>query len=341
MRSVLYSVCLLALGPVTSFQQAQASDLAGDVFATGAGAGGGPHVRAFDPYTGDEVTGFFAYDSRFGGGARVAVGDVNGDGYADVVTGAGPGGGPHVRVFSGVDNTEILGFFAYGATYTGGVHVAAGDVDGDGYADVVTAPGKQHIPRVQVYSGRDGGMILEFLAYPSSFRAGLTVGTSDVDGDGLAEIVTGAGTGGQVKIFSGYDGELIRSFYAFDRNLRSEIYVAGGDVDGDGYADIVTGAGEGHAPEVRVYSGRTWRSLFGFYAYDRGFGGGVRVGVADLDGDGTGEILTGAGPGGGPHVKAFDRYRREVRSFFAYAAAFTGGVYVAGSGTPYVWSRRD
>ena len=57
---------------------------------------------------------FFAYDPAFAGGVRVAAGDLDGDGRVDLITGAGPGGGPHVRVFSGVDLHELASFFAFG-----------------------------------------------------------------------------------------------------------------------------------------------------------------------------------------------------------------------------------
>src|SRR5262249_54744430 len=72
------------------------------VFVTAADAGGGPDVKVFNA-DGSFRAGFFAYDPAFTGGVRIAVGDVNGDGYPDVICAAGPGGGPNVIAFSGKD----------------------------------------------------------------------------------------------------------------------------------------------------------------------------------------------------------------------------------------------
>src|SRR5205085_4754006 len=89
---------------------------------TGAGAGGGPHVRVFDAL--GERLSFFAYDAAFRGGVRVASGDVNRDGVPDIITAPGPGGGPHVRVFDGRTGAPIAGFLAYEAAFRGGLFVA-------------------------------------------------------------------------------------------------------------------------------------------------------------------------------------------------------------------------
>jgi uncharacterized protein YvpB len=92
-----------------------------EVIAT-AGAGTGPQVRIFSS-DGRLVGQFDAYNGNFHGGVNLAVGDVNGDGRAEIVTAAGAGGGPHVRVFN--HRGEILKeWFAYEATYTGGVGVS-------------------------------------------------------------------------------------------------------------------------------------------------------------------------------------------------------------------------
>ena len=112
-----------------------------------------------------ELASFFAYDPAFGGGVTVAAGDVDGDGRADIITGAGPGGGPHVKVFSGADLSELASFFAYDAAFGGGVNVAAGDVNGDGLADIVTGAGLGGGPHVKVFSGADLSELASFFAY--------------------------------------------------------------------------------------------------------------------------------------------------------------------------------
>jgi hypothetical protein len=152
--------------------------------ATGTGVGGGPHVRGFHPATGAEVFGFFPFDPGFLGGVRVAVGDVTGDGVPDVVAGAGPGGGPHVRVFDGAallagQAVEVTSFFAYAGGFTGGVVVAVADVDGDGRADVITGTGPGGGPHVRVFDGTTGapltGPLASFFPYDPGFTGGAFV----------------------------------------------------------------------------------------------------------------------------------------------------------------------
>ena len=105
---------------------------------TGSGPGDPAEVHLIES-SGERA--FLAYDPLFLGGVHVALGDVDGDGTADIITGAGTGGGPHVRVFSGADLSELASFFAYSPAFVGGVTVAAGDVDGDGLADIITGAG--------------------------------------------------------------------------------------------------------------------------------------------------------------------------------------------------------
>ena len=299
---------------------------------TGPGAGAGPHVKAFSGAPATETQSFFAYPPSFTGGVRVATGDINGDGVADIITGAGAGVGPHVRVFDGRSNAELLSFFAYTPSFTGGVYVAAGDVTGDGRADIITGVGGGASPHVKVFDGRTGAEVRSFFAFDPAFSGGVRVAAGDVNGDGLADIIVGAGPGAgpHVKVFDAISNAEIRSFFAYAPSFRGGVYVAAGDVNGDTVDDIITGPDAGVAPLVRVFDGTNLAALRSFFAYTPSFTGGVRVAAGDVNGDGLDDIVTGAGPGAGPHVRVFDSYSGgEIRSFFAYDPNFQGGVFVA------------
>src|SRR5262245_39312188 len=130
----------------------------------GVGAGAPPQVVAYDEF-GREVLRFNAFDPSFNGGVRVARADVNGDGQTDVIAAAGPGGGPHVKVFDGATGALLREFFAYGGSFYGGVFVDAADLNGDGRAEIVTGAGAGGAPHVKVFDGLSGGQVASFFAY--------------------------------------------------------------------------------------------------------------------------------------------------------------------------------
>ncbi len=251
---------------------------------TAAGPGGGPHIKVYDGNNLNLLHSFFAYDAAFRGGMFVASGDVNGDGFDDVVTGADSGGGPHVKVFSGKDRSEIRSFYAYGAGFVGGVRVASGDVNGDGLDDIVTGAGPGGGPHVEVFSGFGGAILKSFYAYDANFRGGVTVSAGDCDADGKADVITGSGAGGtpHVEVFNG-QGTLLTSFMAFGPQLQptfNGVNVGCTDFNGDGRADILVGAGRGDAPLLECRDAMSLNPIDRRFAYDPTFLGGVNVGGA-------------------------------------------------------------
>ncbi len=170
---------------------------------------------------------FFAYNSGFSGGVNLASGDVDGDGQDEIITGAGPGGGPHVRIFDGKGKVQGQ-FFAYKQSFRGGIKIAVANFDGSalkGKEEIVTAPGKGGSPHVRIFDDFSN-LKGQFFAYDQNFRDGVNLNSKDVDNDGIAEIITGAGSGGSphVRIFDS-QGKIIDSFYAYNKDFSGGVNV--------------------------------------------------------------------------------------------------------------------
>jgi hypothetical protein len=193
--------------------------------------GGGPVVAVYSGarlaagQTGDaaQLIRFFGIDDpAFRGGARAAIGDVTGDGIGDPVVSAGFLGGPRITVWDGASvlagrPAQALNFFAFEDTLRNGAFVAAGDVTGDGRAELVFGGGPAGAPRVRVIDG--AGLL----------AAGRFVYLDDVPGTQRA------------------------NFFAGDPSLRGGVRLAMRDADGDGRSDLATGSGEREPSRVRIY----------------------------------------------------------------------------------------
>lgn len=219
-------------------------------------AAAGQPVRALEAASGAERFRFDPFPG-YTGEIRVATGDLNGDGIADVVTAVGGSGPAHVMAFDGVDGSLLRSIIAFPG-YLGGVSVAVGDVDGDGSGDIVVAAGAGTRPHVMAFAA-DGSVVASFFAFAPAFLGGLTVSAGDVNGDGVADIAVGAATGASphVRVVSGAardgakpdgeigEGALLASFFAFGSEYRGGLSVELTDLDGDRLADLlVSGATE-------------------------------------------------------------------------------------------------
>ncbi|MGD0654788.1 MAG: FG-GAP-like repeat-containing protein [Thermoguttaceae bacterium] len=293
-----------------------------NIIAVGDDAGGGnlPWVKVYDT-NGVLQTKFLAYENTFRGGVRVAVGDVTGDGILDIITVPGAGRAPEVRVFQGSMSTAgqytatlLTKFNALAATFHGGLNVAVGDVNGDGRQDVVIGEGPGALPQIFVFNGNTLTTTRSligsaFNGVENTFRGGVTVAASDLNNDGLAEVIVARGPGGPptVNVYS-YTSKayvLKKSFNAFATTFTGGVFVAAGDFNGDGTNDIICGAGAGWLPMVNVYSGKNLFNtgspalLSSFLAYENTFRGGVRVAARAMTGSTSGKTTIWIAPGAG------------------------------------------
>lgn len=278
---------------------------------------------------------------------HVDVGNFAGDEQMEVVTGRHAGSTPTVAVYNRL-NSRMHVFNAYASGFRGGIDVAAGDVDGDGYDEIITGPGKGGTPRVRIFK-RDGTHVKDLWVYGNSFKGGVRVSAGDVDGDGEDEIIAGLGPGAEprVRVYK-LDGTLLRDFVSGRAGIRSGIDVAAGDVTGDNRAEIVTSYSRGSGPYVKVFD-HTGNELRTITPYSTNNMGGVRIGVGNRNSSGKSQILTGLMTNGVPLVKLYGgNGQRQDSTYFweewwkgYYDVAIENGVAKGGTGFNRRSSVRD
>lgn len=294
-------------------------------YATGPGTAA--VVFVMDTRSGAEVFRITPFDAAFTGGLSVAGGDVTGDGVVDLVVGAGPGGGPHVKVFDGATGLEVRSFFAYAVGFTGGVNVAVADVTGDGRADIVIAPASDGGPHVRVFDGATGNEAAGFFAYAPTVVGGVTVAAGDTDGDGRAEVITApaAGFASHVRTWRIAGGAATEAggFFAFDPSFTGGVSLATADVNGDGRAEVLTAAGAGGGPLVRTFT-PAGTSVRDRMVFDADYRGGLRLAAGDFNGDFVPDVLAGPATVAEPVVRLMSGATLDAASDFDLAGVFVG-----------------
>jgi hypothetical protein len=266
-----------------------------------------PHIRAFErlgrPLPGGDLLAF----AHAGYGARIACGDMDGDGLDELAVSPGPGPAYGSTIVLYRYDASMPGwgrlsgvppFLAYGPTVRGGAMPAIGDLDGDGIAELVTAPGAQpsNGSHIRGWSVVQGGVIplpqVNFLAYTPGVGYGAVAACGDLDGDGRDELITapgpGPGYGPHIRVWqlnSTLGGvvlvaEMLADIPGQGRGAR----IACGDLDGDGRDELVVSSGP-HTDATSLI--RAWRlagsSLVrvegvGFHAFGQ-YGGGAALAV--------------------------------------------------------------
>lgn len=288
-----------------------------DYIVTAPGPGISDLVEVFNSH-GNLITSFTPYQN-YTSGVNVAVGNVTNDPDGTDIIVAPEAGNEPVEVWqvSNVTTTPVVtlvrSFNPYGTSYIGGIQVAAGDINKDGFADVVTGPEGGMAALVKVYDGQaistpalpvdmSNGLITQFYAFQTNFLGGVSLAVDDADGDGIPDIAVGAGSGGnsQIAIFSGASVDAnsgniknptittISSFQAFvndpapttaNLNTNAPLDITMKDVFGDGrYAIFVAQGARGNSNYLSIYQADTGQYLARVNYTGSSFAAGVSVG---------------------------------------------------------------
>ncbi|HZM00966.1 MAG TPA: integrin alpha [Planctomycetota bacterium] len=256
------------------------------------------------------------------GDSSAPAGDVNADGWPDVVVGGRGHDGNGLsagiaRVFSGVDGSVLHTFYGDGPGWLAGSAVdAAGDIDNDGYGDVIVGcrgaspDGLNKAGQAVVYSGFSGEVLLRINGRFAGDGLGSGVaGIGDVDLDGTDDLAIGIWQSAQLgpvtgsaMVVSGVTGDPIFAWVGEHAGAVMGVWVdSAGDANRDGWPDIVVGAEGTNAPEVPaagkvyVYSGKDGSEIFSVYGDANGDRlGTVVADTGDLNQDGYDDVISGA-----------------------------------------------
>ncbi len=181
--------------------------------------GGAGQLKIFD-FSGRLEKQFLVTDKNWLGGLNIAVGDLDGNGQAEVAIGYGSGNSPQVRIYT-TSGRLLKSFFPYEKTFKGGVKIAVANINGrsnHSRAEIITAPGRGRDPLVKVFDN-DANLIKQFLVYSKNWQGGMNVVAGDLNNDGISEIAVSAlsGAAPHVRVFDG-QGRLLESFYAYEES---------------------------------------------------------------------------------------------------------------------------
>lgn len=201
---------------------------------------------------------FLAYDPGVRGGVHIATGDINGDGWDDIITGSGLDSKAHVRSFNAVGGFTGLSLFPFEDDFRGGVDVAVGNVDGGDEAEIVVAKNSFGTGQIKVYKSDASQRVLgDFLAFPDGHREGANVTAGDIDRDGEDEIIVGSnGNGPHIRTFEAYGYPKTLEIVPYEQEFRGGVKVAIGDVDNSSATEIIAIPGR-----------RAWEGRKGVYKY--------------------------------------------------------------------------
>jgi hypothetical protein len=249
------------------------------------------------------------------GHAVAGLGDLNGDGVGDFAVGSSQGGNGGsgtgaVRVCSGSDAAELFTLNGFnGGSQFGRTVASAGDIDGDGLAEIlVGAPGHTfNTGRVHLYSGTGGAPLWTWLGPSQQARFGSALaGPGDLDLDGVPDIAIGAPSAhgpvnytGSLSVYSGATKALIFAVFGPATSSYFGATVVGlGDITNDGRPDLLVGAHasvyqgtySGHASVLSGHQGQELGRVYGKHL--EYLGSSVAL-LGDLTGDGSPEFSAG------------------------------------------------
>ena len=245
------------------------------------------------------------------------ISDIDNDSEDELILAGSVGDEPRISIYNVKTGFLEESFLVYPSVLRGGLSVTVADIDGDGRKEIFAIAKTNGSPQVRIFDhlgNSKGSFFAEALWGYSSFE----IRSSDIDNAEILLVASGTNRGALYSL----DGALIENI-TFSESIENNDSIA---FHGESKTIIVS-SGKGFEPEVKLFS-FTGTLMERFFAYGQSFKGGVAMGLHDVNNDGIRDIITGAGPTGGPHVRMFNNAGVLMGQFFAQSQAYAEGVVV-------------
>lgn len=233
--------------------------------------------------------------------------------------------GDFVRFFDAGGNRVRNGFFIFDANYKGGDLIARLDLDGNGRRDLLVVSGNK------IMAWRDDGQpFLRLYPYTANYRGRLRVALGDLDRNKNLEIYVSPAPGypAPLKIFNHYGQQIKPDWYPYGTNYAGGYSIAVLENRNPIESHTLAVGKASQEPLISLYNSQ-YGFLSQFYAFNFKSTFGLNLAAGNLDGDLYDELLVGAGQGGQPVIRVFDREGRQLgKEFSAYSSLGAPGIEV-------------
>jgi len=292
---------------------------------------GRSHIRMFKK-NGRAIRsfGFFAFKQKNRNGCQITTGDINNDQQNEIIASSNKNRSI-VKVFEKNTRNLIAELYPFSKKYKGKINLATADFNFDGQDEIIAATGPKQTPLIKIYTLNNG--IMQQLGsdlYPFSMKkkTGINIATADTDQNGQKEIFATPASGKKSVLKYWNKTEWI--------TLKSKIFkkttakLAIGDIDGDLQQEIIAASQKKMRPTIKIINLNTKTRKKRINPFLHRYKKGINIATADLNNDGTDEIITSKNHGQ-PRIKIY-KYSKKypIASFLAYKKYFKGGVNIVG-----------
>jgi FG-GAP-like repeat/FG-GAP repeat len=275
----------------------------------------GRFAHQFAPW-GEWNLGFAAYPT-YQQGVRVAVGDVDGDGRAEIVTAPGKDAWTELKVFDGRTFAQLRTILPFkDGVWWSGAYVATGDMNGDGRDEIVDGLDSGCCTRLHVLDAASGTDLAGFAPYGDNNDVGVRVASGDLNGDGSADVIALPIGTTRISAFRTSGGAPFRTIESFGAEVTGPVAIAAADVTGDSRAEIVAAAPTIAGAAVKIFDPATGTPEVVLYPYGGESVSSLAVALADVDGDGSRDVVVSADTASGTSVKAIDTDGVQLAGFY-------------------------